>query len=78
MFSSSTLDPTPQFLPTNHEARPEATHTSDKVEAGGCKLMMIIVITVMTKSHDLNEDFMLLNETTNFCIPTLPCRATGH
>jgi hypothetical protein len=78
MFSPPTLDPAPQSPPTNHEARPQATHTSGEVEVDGCKLMMIIVITVMTKSHDLNEDFMLLNETTNFCIPTLPCRATGH
>jgi hypothetical protein len=70
--------PSSSIPTTNHEARPEATHTSGKVEVGGCKLMMIIVITVMTKSHDLNKAFILLSEPTNFCVPTLPCRATGH
>ena len=51
MFSPTTLDPAPQSPPTNHKARPQAIHTSSEVEASGCKLMMIIVIIVMTKSH---------------------------
>jgi hypothetical protein len=57
MFSPPILDPTPQSPPTNHKAKPQATHTSGEVEVGRCKLMMIIVIYVMTKSYDLNEAF---------------------